>query len=501
MKRLKRGDIVEIKANKWRDSFGNTYHNVQVYVNDDYVGESGNTYGYGDHYMQTAREMIFDKYKAPYGYDASNPIYMLKDKGVKVTTMDSMVSRKRDLGYFERGGQVALAKAMGSVAKKGEREIEEGRAEIKGVRNRISQSEDKIRDYKSGINEENKNITKREGDIKDLKKELLDIDKTVKNAKKEQVKFAKGGSVGDKHEILVYYGQKPTRVFMSKDYSDDEAYEKFIDMRSENIKENDVVLLKNDEEIDYYDSEQDRLEDEDFAKGGPIYEGHKVRIKDSGKSMKVTDISKNKKDQVEFTGKEGTYLIGDIEKMAKGGSVGKKIYQLNSWYVDVYEDFYGEGEGDNVHNWDNSVDGSGGQEFSSKEGLEDEIVEIIENNINGVKVEKKWFDIDDEINGDGTTRISYSVNATYDDSYYGRYDTPTTEERKKWEKGEQKMFVLHFSFNVEVYTIHTEKKYVDVDVKKKQDYAKGGTITKKDGNEMFIGGLAGVLFGIFFGSK
>ena len=65
---------------------------------------------------------------------------------------------------------------------------------------------------------------------------------------------------GDKHEILVYYGQKPTRVFASKDYSDDEAYDKFIEIRSENIKENDVVLLKNDEEIDYYDSEQDRVD-------------------------------------------------------------------------------------------------------------------------------------------------------------------------------------------------------------------------------------------------
>ena len=37
--------------------------------------------------------------------------------------------------------------------------------------------------------------------------------------------------------------------------------------------------------------------------------------------MKVTDISKNEKDQVEFSGDEGTYLIGDIEKMEKGGAV------------------------------------------------------------------------------------------------------------------------------------------------------------------------------------
>jgi len=58
-----------------------------------------------------------------------------------------------------------------------------------------------------------------------------------------------------------------------------------------------------------------------YAKGGAIYEGDKVKIKDSGKKMKVTDISKNKKDQVEFKGREGTFLIGDIEKMAKGGEI------------------------------------------------------------------------------------------------------------------------------------------------------------------------------------
>ena len=61
----------------------------------------------------------------------------------------------------------------------------------------------------------------------------------------------------------------------------------------------------------------------EMAKGGAIYKGHKVKIKDSGKTMKVTDVSKNKKDQVEFSGDEGTYLIGDIEKMEKGGKVFK----------------------------------------------------------------------------------------------------------------------------------------------------------------------------------
>ena len=42
-------------------------------------------------------------------------------------------------------------------------------------------------------------------------------------------------------------------------------------------------------------------------------------VRDSGKTMTVTKISMNDKDQVEFTGKLGTFLIGDLKKMAKGG--------------------------------------------------------------------------------------------------------------------------------------------------------------------------------------
>jgi len=69
-----------------------------------------------------------------------------------------------------------------------------------------------------------------------------------------------------------------------------------------------------------------------FAKGGAIYEGDKVKIKDSGTTMKVTDISKNKKDQVEFSGEKGSYLIGDIEKMAKGGKVKRYIVHKGDGY-------------------------------------------------------------------------------------------------------------------------------------------------------------------------
>lgn len=66
-----------------------------------------------------------------------------------------------------------------------------------------------------------------------------------------------------------------------------------------------------------------------FAKGGAIYKGNKVRIKDSGRTMKVKSIAKGKKGYVEFTGDAGTFLKGDLEKMAKGGITNEKYRELD----------------------------------------------------------------------------------------------------------------------------------------------------------------------------
>ena len=63
-----------------------------------------------------------------------------------------------------------------------------------------------------------------------------------------------------------------------------------------------------------------KMNKSEYAKGGAIYKGDKVRIKDSNKSMVVKNIAKGKKGYVEFSGDAGTYLKGDLEKMAKGGS-------------------------------------------------------------------------------------------------------------------------------------------------------------------------------------
>jgi hypothetical protein len=72
------------------------------------------------------------------------------------------------------------------------------------------------------------------------------------------------------------------------------------------------------------------FEDEaiDYGKGGAIYKGDKVKIKDSNKTMVVTSIAKGKKGYVEFTGSEGTYLIGELEKFELGGMTSSWCYSI-----------------------------------------------------------------------------------------------------------------------------------------------------------------------------
>jgi len=54
--------IVEVSARRWfQKSYGNTYHKVKVYVNDELIGTSPITYGYGEQYLQTAKDILIKK--------------------------------------------------------------------------------------------------------------------------------------------------------------------------------------------------------------------------------------------------------------------------------------------------------------------------------------------------------------------------------------------------------------------------------------------------------
>lgn len=63
MKRTKIETLV-IRARRWfQKSYGNTYHTVTVIVNG-HVLKSEIKYGYGNHYLTTAAELLFEN-----GYD------------------------------------------------------------------------------------------------------------------------------------------------------------------------------------------------------------------------------------------------------------------------------------------------------------------------------------------------------------------------------------------------------------------------------------------------
>ena len=51
-------ETLEIKGSRWfQKSYGNTYHTVIITVNGEKF-KSGITYGYGNHYLQTAIDML-----------------------------------------------------------------------------------------------------------------------------------------------------------------------------------------------------------------------------------------------------------------------------------------------------------------------------------------------------------------------------------------------------------------------------------------------------------
>lgn len=55
---MKKIENMKITAKRWFNrTYGNTYHTVKVFVNDE-VLESEITYGYGNHYLQTAADIL-----------------------------------------------------------------------------------------------------------------------------------------------------------------------------------------------------------------------------------------------------------------------------------------------------------------------------------------------------------------------------------------------------------------------------------------------------------
>lgn len=62
---MKKIITLRVTAKRWyQRSYGNTYHVVKVIVNGDTILRSGVTYGYENHYLTTAANLLRDN-----GYD------------------------------------------------------------------------------------------------------------------------------------------------------------------------------------------------------------------------------------------------------------------------------------------------------------------------------------------------------------------------------------------------------------------------------------------------
>jgi len=88
---------ITIMATKWRDSYGNTYHRVRIYLNGMLIATSGVEYGYGDVYMDTAADLLAESGVVP-GATYPGLRDQIADAGyVLVEEDEGYVKRKKDL--------------------------------------------------------------------------------------------------------------------------------------------------------------------------------------------------------------------------------------------------------------------------------------------------------------------------------------------------------------------------------------------------------------------
>jgi hypothetical protein len=122
---LKKGDVVEVVGRRWFDRVnGNTYHTAEVFVNDKFVAKSRMTYGYDEQYVQTAKELLLEKYNLPKGMKETSPLWQLREYGVKLTqSVSDGLKRDLEVGGFMDG---VYAKG-GGVRRVGNREYSTGR--------------------------------------------------------------------------------------------------------------------------------------------------------------------------------------------------------------------------------------------------------------------------------------------------------------------------------------------------------------------------------------
>lgn len=94
---------LHISGRRWFDRVnGNTYHSSSIYVDGEFWDKIKCTYGYGDHYIQSALNLLGTKGMLPglehYPHGGTESLWKYCERsGIKLISEVSDVSRKKDL--------------------------------------------------------------------------------------------------------------------------------------------------------------------------------------------------------------------------------------------------------------------------------------------------------------------------------------------------------------------------------------------------------------------
>jgi len=103
MKTKRKPQAIHVHGRRWFErTNGNTYHSVTVWVDGDQVHRTDFTYGYGDHWLQTATQALDGLGLLPgikrYNSGGTESLWQYcQDRSIKLVTEVDDVRRKKDL--------------------------------------------------------------------------------------------------------------------------------------------------------------------------------------------------------------------------------------------------------------------------------------------------------------------------------------------------------------------------------------------------------------------
>ena len=91
-------ETIHVSGKRWFDKVnGNTYHSSKIYIDGNFFDRVNFAYGYGDHYLTTAFELLHRVGKIEMESNTQAPWRYCKENGIKFYSEVADITRKGDL--------------------------------------------------------------------------------------------------------------------------------------------------------------------------------------------------------------------------------------------------------------------------------------------------------------------------------------------------------------------------------------------------------------------